>query len=87
MDGGLNAGGKIKPEGGEMRTFESIGAGKCLICGTNKKGKCFLAEKDGTSDGSISEAVPVHVDCLDGIHYSAQLGVLYMGVGKEEAQS
>ena len=63
-----------------MRTFESIGEGKCLVCGTNKTGKCFLAPKDGTSDGSIEEAVPVHVECLDKIRYSKDIGVLYMNI-------
>ena len=60
-----------------MRTFESIGEGKCLICGTSKKGKCFLAGKDGTAKDRIEEAVPVHVECLDKIRYSPDVGILY----------
>jgi hypothetical protein len=61
-----------------MRIFKSIGVGKCLICGTSKKGKCFLAGMDGTGDGHIEQAKPVHIDCLDHIRYSPEGKILYM---------
>ena len=61
-----------------MRTFDSIGEGKCLICGTNKKGKCFLAGIDDTSDGSIEEGIPIHTDCLDNVRFNKKLNIIYI---------
>ena len=60
-----------------MRTFKSIGKGKCLICGTSKAGECFLAPQDGTSDGNIEEAQPIHLECVTGLRYNKELNMLY----------
>ena len=35
----------------------------CPMCGTNEDKKCVLIPIDGTSDGSICEAIPVHAEC------------------------
>lgn len=45
--------------------FKGIGAGKCLICGTSKKGPVLLIPVDGTREGNIEAAEPVHVECLN----------------------
>ena len=49
-----------------MRTFKHFNkAGKCPICGTNKDGETVLIPIQGTGDGHISEAVQIHLDCID----------------------
>jgi hypothetical protein len=37
---------------------------KCPICNTNTDGLSVLIGVDGTSDGGIEEAKPVHLTCL-----------------------
>ncbi len=65
-----------------MRTFNSIGKGTCLICGTGKKGKVMLVIIDGTQDGNIAEAKPIHVGCIDRLRVNREMGVIYMKIGK-----
>ena len=49
-----------------MRTFEHFPEKEtCVVCGTNKDAECVLITKDGTQDGHIAEAIPVHVECID----------------------
>ena len=38
---------------------------KCPICSTSNSGKCVLIPIAGTQEDGISEAMPVHLDCLD----------------------
>ena len=48
-----------------MRTFKHFPKDKvCPMCGTSEDKECTLIEIDGTSDGSICEAVPVHAECV-----------------------
>ena len=65
-----------------MRTFEGIGEGNCKICGTGDPGKVCLIGIDGTGDGSIEEAVPVHIDCIE-LRYHPELNLLYQQLKKE----
>lgn len=59
-----------------MRTFDSIGIGICEICGESKEGKVTLVPITGTDDDGNSEAVPVHVDCID-LRFNRDTGVFY----------
>lgn len=48
-----------------LRTFEHFPQdNKCPICGTNEDKECVLVGIDGTGDGRICEAVPVHLECV-----------------------
>ena len=66
-----------------MRTFKGIGDGKCIVCGTSKEGEVILVPVLGTSDGSISQAVPLHIDCID-LVYNRQAKILCQMGGEEE---
>jgi hypothetical protein len=50
----------------------------CAVCGTNDEGKCVLVPIDGTSDGSISEAMPVHLGCAIPTNANKMARVLYV---------
>ena len=67
-----------------MRTFNSIGEGKCIICGTNKKGKCFLAGIDDTRKGNIEEGAPIHVGCLDRMRFNKKLNIIYIKLAQNK---
>lgn len=46
------------------RTFEHFPDGiECIVCHTSEDKPCVLIAMDGTADGNIEEAKPVHVDC------------------------
>ena len=64
-----------------MRTFKSIGNGKCIVCGTSKKGQCILVGKDGTTKDGNEEAVPLHVNCIN-LRYrkDGELNILYQKI-------
>jgi len=48
-----------------MNYFDELGDGKiCPICGQHDGGKVALVRIEGTDDGHICQAIPVHVDCL-----------------------
>lgn len=36
----------------------------CFLCGTRKDEPCVLIGVDGTGDGSIEEAIPIHLKCM-----------------------
>ena len=61
----------------------------CPICNTGEDRPCFLLEIHGTGDGSISEAQPAHVDCMDNalnrliIHKVLKIIYLWVGDGHE----
>jgi hypothetical protein len=48
-----------------LRTFEHFPENaKCPLCGKGTDSECFLASIDGTQDGHISQAIPIHTECL-----------------------
>ena len=48
-----------------MKTFEHFPEDVlCPICGTNDDIECFLMPIDGTQEGNICQAQPVHLDCM-----------------------
>jgi len=60
------------------RTFKSFPEDmKCPVCGTNEDMECILIEIDGTSDGKICEAKPVHLWCAIAKRFSKEHQVLY----------
>ena len=63
------------------RTFEHFPHDKhCPLCGTNQDEACTLIGVDGTQDGGIEEALPVHVVCLMNGKYwrvNKTVGVVY----------
>lgn len=63
-----------------MRTFDHFPKDKiCPMCGTGNDEPCALLEIDGTSDGKICEAVPVHVSCVTkgDLRYNREVGIFY----------
>jgi hypothetical protein len=63
-----------------MRIFEGFPPeAVCPICKTNKDRECTLIPIDGTDDGHICQAIPVHVLCLREINlrYNKEVNVLY----------
>lgn len=52
----------------------------CPICGENEDKLCVLIMKQGTNDGRICEAIPVHVDCLnpENMAYNDDVGIIYI---------
>lgn len=70
-----------------LRSFKSFPKDAiCKICGKNDDKECTLVPIDGTGDGEICEAIPVHVDCLAKIRYNEKIGVFYIQ-GIEEVNS
>jgi len=66
-----------------MRTFEAFPEeATCPICKTNNSGQCTLIPIDGTQDGNIMEAQPVHVTCMmdTQFFYAKELGLIYIKV-------
>jgi len=49
----------------------------CPICGTKKSGQVTLIPIDGTEKDHISEAMQVHVDCIE-LRYSPLMSRIYM---------
>lgn len=72
-----------------MRTFENFPQDKeCPICNSNHNSECWLMLVDGTGDGNICVAVPVHVECtgrymIGRMRYNRAHGIVYCFVGKE----
>ena len=54
----------------------------CPICGTNRNMACFLIPIDGTDEGKICEAQPMHVVCvresLAKFRWNRDAGLIYM---------
>lgn len=65
----------------EHRTFPHFPEDTtCPLCGTNEDKECCLIPIDGTEDGCVCEAQPIHVDCLMDIsryRYNKKAGVVY----------
>jgi hypothetical protein len=67
----------------ELNCFEEFPTDQtCPVCGTNENLPCTLVAIDGTSDGSIAQAKPVHVKCALANKMNEQLGVIYRHAGK-----
>ena len=59
----------------------------CPACKTNDDKPCVLLPIDGTEDGNICRAQPVHAECLqDGFRYNLKLGVIYMRTEDKEEE-
>lgn len=67
-----------------MKLFESPnldGSWVCPICKTAEDKPVTLVGKAGTEDGSIMEAIQVHVDCLElMIYYTDKGSVIAMQI-------
>lgn len=60
------------------RTFDSFPqASICPVCKTSDDKECVLVVIDGTGDGSIAEAQPVHLECAIVTNWNADIGVMY----------
>jgi len=56
----------------------------CPLCGTNKDSPCTLVQIDGTSNGNIAEAIPIHIECIS-LRYNKELNLFYQrGLEKEK---
>lgn len=63
-----------------MRTFKHFPDDKtCPMCGTSEDKECILIPIDGTGDGSICEAVPVHAECVQkgDLRYNREANIFY----------
>ena len=64
------------------RPFEGFPSIKfCPFCGTNDDRQCGLIEIDGTSDGKLCQAQPVHWDCCgshpERFRFNREAGLIY----------
>ena len=70
-----------------MRTFDHFPENAvCPVCGTSEDKKCVLIAIQGTQEGNISEAAPVHADCIDPANmlFNKEVGVIYIRASKGE---
>jgi len=65
----------VRPEPRAFRHFPE--ESECPVCHTNDDGETVLVQIDGTSDGKIAEAQPVHLACAVAKHYRIDMGILY----------
>lgn len=64
---------KAKP-----RTFEHFPkTATCPVCNTSDDGECILIGIDGTIEGRICQAKPVHLWCAVAEWFNAEAGVIY----------
>ena len=64
----------------KWRTFEHFPKNKeCPICGSNHDEECVLIAIQGTNDGKISEATPVHSRCINPVKmiHNKEIGMIY----------
>lgn len=65
----------------DLRVFDHYPeSSSCFFCGTKEDSPCVLIEVDGTSDGSICEAEPVHLKCIMDARkwrMNREMGVIY----------
>lgn len=50
------------------------------MCGDSHDAETVLISIDGTGDGRIAEAVPVHLECAVATNYNRSVGVIYRRV-------
>lgn len=63
-----------------MRAFKNFPKEDvCLLCGTSVDGECILVAIDGTEEGNLAQAKPIHTDCIS-LRYSPKAHVVYQGV-------
>lgn len=66
------------------KTFEHFPeSAKCPICKTNDDKKCCLIHIDGTAEGNICQAQPVHTECLsqfNNFRYSKAFNIIYCNI-------
>jgi len=63
-----------------MRAFKHFPKDStCKMCGTNDDKECILIPVDGTGDGKICEAIPVHVECIQkgDLRFSREVNIFY----------
>ena len=61
-----------------MRIFENFPPKSlCPICKTGDDKECTLIAIDGTSDGNICEAQPVHVECIQKLQFRINDNTIY----------
>lgn len=61
--------------------FRSCNGELCPICGTSEDKQSTLVTIDGTKIDNRSQAIQVHVDCLDLIFIRVQNGTAAIGMG------
>ena len=55
---------KTRPIRPAARSFDHFPEDSvCPICRTSDDGECVLVQIDGTGDGKIAEAAPMHMSC------------------------
>ncbi len=65
----------------EIRQFEHFPKEDvCVVCGDNRDAPCVLVVIDGTEEGNIAQAKPVHVSCAVATNFNKDLGVLYRAI-------
>ena len=70
-----------------MRTFKHFPKDSiCLMCGKNTDTECTLILVDGTGDGKISEAIPVHADCIrkGDLQFNREANIFYQVAEKDD---
>jgi len=51
---------------------------RCFLCDKSTDAPCVLVPVDGTGDGMIIEALPIHTACLiEGMRVNFGLGIVY----------
>lgn len=65
----------------ELRTFKHFPqTAECPVCHTHEDSKTVLIQIDGTGDGHIAEAAPVHLACAVATNFNKSVGVIYRRV-------
>lgn len=65
----------------EVRTFEHFPEDDtCPVCGSGEDKECVLIEIQGTKQGNVAEAQPVHAECVDPSRmlYNRDVDVVYV---------
>lgn len=69
----------------ELRTFTHFPPNAtCPVCGMSDDDETVLIPIDGTQDGNICEAQPVHLACCIPTNYNRFPGLLYRRTGGEK---
>lgn len=69
----------------KLKTFKCFPPDSvCPVCGGSEDAPCVLVKIDGTSDGSICEALLVHLNCAVATNFNKNLGVMYLRTEQTE---
>ena len=72
---------KTRPIRPAARSFDHFPEDSvCPICRTSDDGECVLVQIDGTGDGKIAEAAPMHMSCAVASNFNKVVGVIYRRV-------